>query len=55
MTRDPARVLEDVLDDYVSVESARADYGVVITGTGLDLRVDAAATRALRHEKKINR
>jgi N-methylhydantoinase B len=48
LARDPARVLEDVLDEYVSVESARRDYGVVITGEGLDLRVDDAATRALR-------
>jgi N-methylhydantoinase B len=46
--RDPARVLEDVLDDYVSVEAARVDYGVVITGEGLDLRVDEAATRDAR-------
>jgi N-methylhydantoinase B len=46
--RDPARVLEDVLDDYVSIEAARAQYGVVITGEGADLRVDQAATTALR-------
>jgi len=52
LERDPARVLEDVMDDYVSIEAARADYGVVITGIGIDLRVDEAATRALRHEKK---
>ena len=32
--------LDDVLDDYVSVESARAEYGVVITGNGFDLHVD---------------
>jgi N-methylhydantoinase B len=48
--RDPARVLEDVLDDYVSLESARADYGVVITGTGMDLQVDDTATQRLRAE-----
>jgi N-methylhydantoinase B len=48
LARDPARVLEDVLDDYVSLETARRDYGVVITGEGFDLRVDDAATRALR-------
>jgi len=53
--RDPARVLEDVLDDYVSMESARNDYGVIITGTGMDLRVDDAATQTLRHENKTNR
>jgi hypothetical protein len=28
--------------------AARTRYGVVITGTGLELRVDDAATKALR-------
>jgi N-methylhydantoinase B len=44
--RDPAAVLADVLDGYVSVERARRDYGVVV-----DLAhrvVDEAATRRLR-------
>jgi N-methylhydantoinase B len=41
-------VLDDVLDDYVSIESARREYGVVIAGTGADLSVDEAATRRLR-------
>jgi N-methylhydantoinase B len=44
LERDPARVLEDVLDDYVSIEAARRDYGVVI----VDDAVDEQATRALR-------
>jgi N-methylhydantoinase B len=48
LARDPARVLEDVLDDYVSLEAARTRYGVVLTGTELDLRVDGEATTALR-------
>ena len=48
LARDPHRVLEDVLDDYVSVESARAEYGVVIAGQGNDLSVDEPATRELR-------
>jgi len=47
-TRDPARVLSDVLDDYVSVEAARERYGVVITGRDGDLVVDESATAALR-------
>jgi N-methylhydantoinase B len=42
--RDPQAVLEDVLDDYVSIEAAREHYGVVI----VDERVDEAATAALR-------
>ncbi len=52
LERDPARVLEDVLDDYVSLEAAREDYGVVIVGRGLDLRVDEEATRRLRAERR---
>ncbi len=42
--RDPARVLEDVLDEKVSVEAARERYGVVVT----DGRVDEDSTRAAR-------
>ena len=42
--RDPRAVLEDVLDDLVSIEAAREDYGVVIVGE----RIDEAATAALR-------
>jgi N-methylhydantoinase B len=48
LARDPARVLDDVLDEYVSIEAAREQYGVVLTGAGLDLRVDQPATRELR-------
>jgi N-methylhydantoinase B len=48
LQREPARVLEDVLDGYLSIEAARADYGVVITGAGADLRVDEPATGQLR-------
>lgn len=44
LKRDPARVLEDVLDGLVSVETARRDYGVAIS----DGRVDETATAALR-------
>jgi len=46
LARDPARVLEDVLDEYVSVRSAYDDYGVVLTGSldALDLAVDEAST-----------
>src|SRR5438132_332535 len=46
--RDPARVLEDVLDGYVSMDAAASRYGVVLTGTGMDVRVNADATNALR-------
>jgi N-methylhydantoinase B len=46
LERDPARVLEDVVDDFVSLDSAREDYGVVIdadAGT-----VDLKATEETR-------
>lgn len=48
--RDPARVLRDVEERFVSLEGARRDYGVVLTGSIEDdsLQVDEAATRALR-------
>ncbi len=42
--RDPDDVLEDVLDGKVSVEAARARYGVVVT----DGRVDVEATAKAR-------
>lgn len=55
LARDAARVLDDVLDDYVSVEAARADYGVVLTGEGDALRVDEDATRRLRAQLRGSR
>ena len=50
LLRDPEAVLDDVWDEYVSVEGAARDYGVVITGSleGMDLAVDAQATETLR-------
>ena len=52
LERDPARVLDDVLDEHVSIDAARRDYGVVIVGDGIDLRVDETATIALRGSAK---
>ena len=53
LLRDPEAVKEDVLDEYVSPEAARAKYGVVLTGSLEDytLAVDHEATKALRAEK----
>ena len=50
LRRPAGTVLDDVLDEYVSVEAARRDYGVVLTGSLEDftLAVDVAATEALR-------
>jgi N-methylhydantoinase B len=44
--REPELVLGDVLDGYVTIESAREDYGVVIDSKGPTL--DLAATQKLR-------
>jgi N-methylhydantoinase B len=48
LAREPARVLADVLDDYVSLEAAKRDYGVVIVGD----RVDEAATAQERAARR---
>ena len=50
LARDPAAVLDDVWDEYVSIDAARERYGVVITGSleDLTLAVDEPATAALR-------
>jgi N-methylhydantoinase B len=50
LDRDPAAVLDDVLDEYVSVEGAARDYGVVLVGSldDLTLAVGEEATEELR-------
>ena len=51
LERNPAAVLEDVADGYVSVERARKDYGVVVREIDPDLaeyEIDEAATTAER-------
>jgi len=57
LDRPPAKVLDDVLDEYVSVEAAARDYGVVLTGDlwDLTLAVDAEATARLRAERRGER
>jgi N-methylhydantoinase B len=44
--REPERVLDDVMDGFVTVEAAREDYGVVIDESGH--RIDVATTHRLR-------
>ena len=44
--RDPSRVLEDVLEGYVSIEMARREYGVVIDP--VTMTVDGPATERAR-------
>jgi N-methylhydantoinase B len=65
LERDPARVLRDVRNELVSVESARDDYGVVLVSERRDpsvpssapirLAVDEAATVARRAELRARR
>lgn len=51
--RDPARVLEDVLDDHVSVQAARDEYGVVIVERDNgSLDIDKQETRRLRAARR---
>jgi N-methylhydantoinase B len=51
LERDPQRVRADVLEEFVSPDAARNDYGVVLTR---DLSVDAPATEALRQSMRAN-
>jgi len=50
--REPAKVLKDVSEDLLSIETARRDYGVVITP---DLKVDEKATAAVRSDRPVGR
>jgi N-methylhydantoinase B len=54
LDREPQAVLDDVLDEYVSVEGAERDYGVVLTGhlEDLTLAIDEAATEHRRAERR---
>ncbi|MBV8410120.1 MAG: hypothetical protein JOY64_21005, partial [Alphaproteobacteria bacterium] len=45
-TRDPQRVLRDVLDNIVSAEAAERDYGVALTTDGRS--IDETRTAELR-------
>jgi N-methylhydantoinase B len=57
LLRPAEAVLDDVLDEYVSVEGAMRDYGVVLTGSleDLTLEIDHDATEALRAERRATR
>jgi N-methylhydantoinase B len=53
LERDPRLVREDVIDEYVSLEGARRDYGVVLDpGT---LEIDEAATLTERAARRLGR
>jgi N-methylhydantoinase B len=53
LERDPALVLKDVRNDFVSPDAAREDYGVVLTDD--PPVVDEAATRELREAMRTRR
>jgi N-methylhydantoinase B len=54
LDRDPQAVLDDVWDEYVSIEGARRDYGVVLTGSleDMTLALDVAATKKEREARR---
>jgi N-methylhydantoinase B len=53
LLRDPEAVLDDVWDEYVSVDGAFRDYGVVITGSleAMTLGLDREATELERKKR----
>ncbi len=57
LLREAQAVCDDVLDEYVSVESAREHYGVVLTGSKDDytLAVDEEGTEKLRAQLRDKR
>lgn len=58
MERDPEHVKEDVIDEYVSVERAETDYGVVIKVIDRDMleyEIDVEATAKARANIRANR
>ena len=58
MERDPERVRQDVIDEYVSVKRAEIDYGVVIKVIDADMleyEIDVAATDKARAHIRANR
>jgi N-methylhydantoinase B len=55
LDRDPAAILEDVIDEYLSAAKAKQMYGVVIDVVDaemLDYRIDTEATERLRSEMR---
>jgi len=58
LERDPEKVLEDVIDGYVSIERAKKDYGVVIRVIDPELalyEIDIEETKKLREYIRANR
>ena len=53
LDRDPQAVLDDVLDEYVSIEGAARDYGVVFTGSLADLTLAVDADRTAHARQRL--
>jgi N-methylhydantoinase B len=51
LERDPVAVEQDVRNEYVSIERAKIDYGVVIDPE--TLKVDPAKTQKMREQRKL--
>ena len=54
LERDPQRVLADARSGYVSLESARRDYGVVIRQSGRRFELEVEATAEMRRSREKN-
>jgi N-methylhydantoinase B len=50
LERDPAAVRADVQEEFISLKSAREDYGVVLRD---DLSIDQTATERLRETLRL--
>jgi N-methylhydantoinase B len=58
LERDPSAVLEDVIDEYVSIERAKKDYGVVVIEIDRDIdlfEIDEKETIIARENIRMNR
>jgi len=56
LEREPEKVLEEVIDGFLTIEGAREAYGVVVEAVDPDVhdfRIDAEATAALRKEMAL--
>ena len=54
LAREPERVLADVEEGYISAETAKSQYGVVIDSSSGRPAIDATATAARRKQMQIN-
>ncbi len=55
LERDPLAVIEDVIDEYVSIERARKDYGVIIKEIDRDIDLFEVDYEATNNERNMIR